>query len=279
MIVALAVVVGFIAGRVSWFLLRPMFAADLFRRENHRGVGVPVGAGLVLVVAALGVEAVRAVAAAADVGSLTAAPAHRISVILLAASLGLLGLVDDLAGTGDARGFRGHVSALAGGRLSTGGLKLVGGAAASLVAVAPIAGRSVGRLVLGAALVALSANLGNLFDRRPGRTTKVGLVLFAVLAVATLGDGHLTGVAVVAGAAAALLLDDLHEHLMLGDTGANVVGGVLGFGVVVACTPRVWAVVLVVVALLNLISERVSFTRVIDSVPPLRAFDQWGQRS
>jgi hypothetical protein len=75
-----------------------------------------------------------------------------------------------------------------------------------------------------------------------------------------------------------LLLDDLHERLMLGDTGANVVGGVLGLGVVVGCGAATCDVVLLVVAALNLAGEVVSFTRVIESVPPLRALDQAGRR-
>src|SRR5205814_770463 len=83
-------------------------------------------------------------------------------------------------------------------------------------AVGPAAGRSGGRLVADAALVALSANLGNLLDRAPGRTTKAGVAAFAALAVGTGGAHVLGGVAVVTGAALALLLDDLHERLMLG---------------------------------------------------------------
>jgi UDP-N-acetylmuramyl pentapeptide phosphotransferase/UDP-N-acetylglucosamine-1-phosphate transferase len=63
---------------------------------------------------------------------------------------------------------------------------------------------------------------------------------------------------------------------MLGDTGANVLGAAVGWGLVVAVgSAGEWAA-LVVVVLLNLVSERVSFTRVIDAVAPLRWFDRLG---
>ena len=64
---------------------------------------------------------------------------------------------------------------------------------------------------------------------------------------------------------------------MLGDAGANVLGAVLGLGVVITCSPGVRTVVLVLVAALNLASEWVSFSRVIAAVPPLRAADRWGR--
>lgn len=64
---------------------------------------------------------------------------------------------------------------------------------------------------------------------------------------------------------------------MLGDAGANVVGAALGLGVVLACSPGARNAVLLVVAALNLVSERVSFSRVIAATPPLRAADRWGR--
>ncbi|HVM02671.1 MAG TPA: hypothetical protein VM263_08370 [Acidimicrobiales bacterium] len=147
------------------------------------------------------------------------------------------------------------------------------------VAVAPRGGDpSAARLVADAALVALAANLGNLLDRRPGRAIKAGVAAFVVLAAATGAPGRLAAVAVVAGAAAGLLLDDLRERLMLGDTGANALGGAVGLGVVVACAPATRTAALAVVLALNLASEVVSFGRVIDAVPPLRAVDRWGRR-
>ena len=95
--------------------------------------------------------------------------------------------------------------------------------------------------------------------------------------LATGAEPELAGVALVVGAGAGLIMADLQERLMLGDAGANVLGAALGLGVVLACSPGVRTGVLVVVALLNLASERVSFSRVINAVPPLRAFDRIGR--
>jgi hypothetical protein len=157
-------------------------------------------------------------------------------------------------------------------------MKLVGGAAVALVVVAPVAGQSIGRLLADGALVAMAANLGNLLDRRPGRVIKVAGVTFVALALATGAAHALGGVAVVVGAALALLLDDLHERLMLGDTGANLLGGALGLGVVAVGSPVARLGVLGVLAVLNGLSEWVSFSGVIERVPPLRALDRAGRK-
>jgi hypothetical protein len=79
------------------------------------------------------------------------------------------------------------------------------------------------------------------------------------------------------GAAFALLPDDLSERLMLGDAGANVVGAILGLGVVLGRgqTTRITALVVLVVA--NIAAEIVSFSDIIERVPPLRWLDRLGQ--
>ena len=129
-------------------------------------------------------------------------------------------------------------------------------------------------------VVALSANLGNLFDRAPGRTAKVSLVAGAVLVAVTpaVDRPSLTGLVLVLGAGLGLLLPDLREELMLGDAGANVLGAALGLGVVLTTGALVQGIVLVVLVVLNLASERVSFSRVIDGFGPLRMLDRAGRR-
>ena len=77
----------------------------------------------------------------------------------------------------------------------------------------------------------------------------------------------------------ALLVGDLRERLMLGDAGANPIGAALGLAVVLSCAPLTRTCVMVVLLVLNLLSERFSFSSVIDRVSPLRGLDRWGRRA
>jgi UDP-GlcNAc:undecaprenyl-phosphate GlcNAc-1-phosphate transferase len=275
---AAAVLVGYLAARLGWLATRAVFGSPVLARSNYRGRSVATGVGVVITVAVLLVEGGRVTAAAFGVGDVAGLTTARAVVLLAALGFGVLGFLDDVAGTGGDRGFRGHLGAAAAGRLTTGMVKLLGGAVVALVAVAPVVGRSPGRLLADAVLVALSANLGNLLDRAPGRTIKAGVAAFVVLALAADRTANLGGVAVAVGAGLGLLLDDLHERLMLGDAGSNVLGAVLGLGLVLACGPVVRDLALVSVAFLNVLGEVVSFSRVIDAVAPLRALDRAGRR-
>ncbi|CAN5782246.1 hypothetical protein BH10ACT1_BH10ACT1_09700 [soil metagenome] len=266
---------GFAAA--AWLGASGLFASETFARRNVRGAEVPVAVGILAVLAAVAVQATFSVV---DVARDQAGGGGAARLLALAAALGfgLLGTIDDLAGDHGDKGFRGHVTALAHGRLTTGGLKLVGGGLVGLVVVGPLA-TDVGALLLGAALVALSANTANLFDRAPGRVTKVALVLAVVLvATASASDRPvLVGVAAVVGAVAGLLVFDLREHLMLGDAGANPLGAVLGFGVVATTGTATQIAVLAVLVLANVAGERVSFSAVIDRTPLLRRLDGVGR--
>lgn len=273
-----ALLLGAVAAYVVWQLLAPTFGSSLFLRENYRDRLVPTAAGVAVpVVVAIG-EAMRAVLAAAGFEPAQRAGPASAGLLVAVLGFGVVGLLDDLAGDGSSRGFRGHLGALGKGRLTTGGLKLAAGGAVAAAAVGVTRpGSGLARFLADALLVALAANLGNLFDRAPGRVIKVGSLAFAALVVATGAPTVLAPVALVAGAAVGLLGDDLQERLMLGDTGANALGAALGIGTVVAASPTSRTVVLVVLVAANVGSEFVSFSRVIDAVPPLRAFDRAGR--
>lgn len=273
----LAVAVGYLGGRLVWLAARPWFAQPAFARPNYRGAYIPTSAGLVLPLAMFLVEAGRSVVAAAGTGNAGPITGVRVLALVLVTGFCLLGTVDDMAGTGDHRGFRGHLAALASGQVTTGLFKLLGGAAVALVVVHPLVGDHLGRLLADAALVALAANLGNLLDRAPGRATKSGLAAFAVLAALGSVRPALAGVAVVVGAALALLGDELRERLMLGDAGANALGAALGFGAVASTGPATRTALLLAVLLLNAVGEVASFSRVIEAVGPLRRLDEAGR--
>ena len=64
---------------------------------------------------------------------------------------------------------------------------------------------------------------------------------------------------------------------MLGDTGANAAGALVGTALLERSGRRGRVVALVVLAALTLASEKVSFTAVIESTPGLRELDAWGR--
>jgi UDP-GlcNAc:undecaprenyl-phosphate GlcNAc-1-phosphate transferase len=279
-VIFVAAVLGVVAGGGLWLLGRSMWDEPALRRTNFRGAEVPVSVGILIPAATIVVEAGLRVAEAAGRHPAPGEMAGRSLALLAALGFGLLGTFDDLAAHGPERGFAGHLGSLARGRLTTGGLKLTVGGLLALVLSGSVVGSHLGRLLLGGAVIALAANLGNLFDRAPGRTTKVAVVAAVILA-ATASAGErpvLAGVVLVVAAGAGLLWFDLGEQLMLGDAGSNVLGAVLGLGLIMTTATVTQLVAVVVLAAANLASEWVSYGRVIDATPPLRALDRLGRR-
>jgi UDP-N-acetylmuramyl pentapeptide phosphotransferase/UDP-N-acetylglucosamine-1-phosphate transferase len=275
--VVLAAVVGLLAVRLLVYAGRDIVLAPALQRVNYRDRRLPTAAGILVVLAVLVVEAGRSTLGAFGVGDEPGVNPARPLILFACLGFGLLGFVDDLLGTGEDRGFRGHIRALASGRITTGLLKIVGGAAVAFVLASQDSFVSGKRLLSDAVLIALAANLGNLLDRAPGRVIKVGVLAWIPIIVVT-GTGAVgVALAPVMGAFIGLLGDDVREHLMLGDTGANVLGAVLGLAVVLDVSRGPRNVILVALIVLNLAAEIVSFSRVIERVPPLRWFDRLGR--
>ena len=279
MSVLLGVATGVLAARLLWMAAGGLFAVPVFERQNFRGRAVPTGVGALLALAVLVVEGGRALAAAAGIGSDSGPSSARVAVFVAVIGFAALGLLDDVAGTEGERGWRGHLRALSGGRLSAGGVKLLGGGALALVLASAIRpGAGLARLIADGALVALAANLANGFDTAPGRAVKAGLLAWVPLAVVA-GTGPVgVALAPVIGAAVGLLPEDLGERVMLGDAGANLLGAALGVGALLALGPGARVLALAVLALLNLAAELVSFSRLIDRTPVLRHLDRLGRR-
>jgi hypothetical protein len=199
------------------------------------------------------------------------------------------GLFDDWAGGDAIKGFSGHLKALVRGRITTGGLKFLGIGFLSLFLAISLyynGAASIPRVVLVTCTIALSANLLNLFDLRPGRAQKiysvglvVALVLIAVCGMVWLSAWDLGALALAGlGPLLAVWRFDLGEKGMLGDAGANSMGSFLGFLYATALPIWALAVVVAVLAVVNLLSERVSFTKIIEGNAVLSAMDAWGRK-
>lgn len=202
-------------------------------------------------------------------------PRERAASLLMIGAGALSGAYDDLGAArrehqGD-KGLRGHFAALRAGRPSGGVVKVAVIGAAS-VAAARITGARGPDVALRALAIAGSANAVNLLDLRPGRAAKAVLAVGGPLLLGRYGGAA----AAAAGAAAGALPADLRERSMLGDTGANALGGLLG--VRLALLP-LWARLAAAAAAagLSVVSERVSFSAVIADTPWLAAADRWGR--
>ena len=219
-------------------------SGSVWIRPNHAGSAVTLAEGPVAVVATLTGVLLTSLLPRGSVRVQSA-------VAMAAVGSGALGAYDDLHGTARAKGFRGHLAALRSGTITSGVIKVAGVGASAAVASWILgrrrscgpAARLAGGLV-DTALIAGTANFINLCDLRPGRAAKVAIMLSVGFA------GR--GAAPVLGAAAAT--------------------------VAAASLPLPMKVMaLFVVAALNLASERVSFTAVIDRSPLLRWLDQLGR--
>jgi UDP-N-acetylmuramyl pentapeptide phosphotransferase/UDP-N-acetylglucosamine-1-phosphate transferase len=222
-----------------------------------------------------------ALAASATAAAVLGAPrGDRAAAAVVGAVSGLVGGYDDLAGARPEqardKGLAGHLAALKAGRVSSGAVKVAGiGAAAAVAAVLRQRSReSLLDGVLTTGLVAGTANLLNLLDLRPGRAGKAGALAAAVLLCGPSG-GLVAG---PLGATAALLPDDLGERVMLGDSGANAIGALLGLRLASVPGRASRTGLLAGIVALTLASEKVSFTKVIEATPGLRELDRLGRR-
>lgn len=277
-IALLGVTIGFLTGRMLWMAMRTAWSRPPLLRENFQGASIPTATGIVIAMTLIGIESLRMIAGSLGLGDAPGLSSFRAAAIVVVVGFAMLGLLDDLVGTSNNKGFSGHVRGLLNGELTSGGIKLIGGGAIALVAAGLTGDRGIGWLLVDAAIIALSANFINLLDVRPGRAGKMSVFLGVVLLVAAAGDRTLIPLAIVIGAAAALLFDDLRERLMLGDTGANALGAMVGLGFIAygSSSTRIGALVLLIG--LNVLSEFVSFSRLIDRFGPFRILDNLGRR-
>jgi UDP-GlcNAc:undecaprenyl-phosphate GlcNAc-1-phosphate transferase len=228
------------------------------RRANYRGRKVLFPLGLVLVLTA---------------GFTLTAGLNRWLVFLC--GVGYLGLLDDLAG-GSARGWREHGLAVARGELSTGAIKAVGTVALAAYAVAGTDASGVA-FVCELLVLALAAHLGNLLDTRPGRPEKALAIVAAAVCLASWSFGPLEPIAALLPAVAACAWLTLRERAMLGDTGASLIGGMIGVLLVTTLSASGTGIVLVVLIAISLYGEFRSISAAIERVPLLYRLDSFGR--
>jgi len=275
-------------------------------RRNYRGRPVAFPAGIGIVASAL--VALIPLALIDELGDSNVFRADSGPVLAYVLGIALLGLLDDLVGSGalagvgdgaarpddlatvgdgvdqpgDAagrpRGWRGHARTTLSGGFSTGALKAAGSLGIALFVLSG-RGLSAGEYLLAVALLVLATNLFNLLDLRPGRSAKALILLGAGLTIGSTDVHPLWTVGLFAGPVLVLLPLDLHERAMLGDTGSNVIGAVAGFWLVLTLSTLGQAIALGLIAIATVYGEFRSISELIERTPGLRQLDSLGRTS
>ncbi|WP_079910776.1 hypothetical protein [Paenibacillus sp. 32352] len=281
-----------------YFLGRALMPGWITFMENHRltdsnynGERIPTAGGLFIVmmflIHSLVVQGIAYGKPAAGSQGMNLALSNVYT--LGAVTVAFLGFLDDTVGNKTPKGFTGHWRLWKEHRVvSTGTVKAGGVAIAAMLFVlrgdtdlsAPW-----GWVALQWLCIVLAANGINLLDTRPGRAFKgFGALYLLAIAVMMLNDqGHRQDFLVmslpVLVSMALLLGADLKGQIMLGDTGANLLGFVLGCWIVQATGWKLQLLLLVGFILLHAITWRHSLSRLIDNHRWLSWLDSLGRES
>ena len=281
--------IGVCAG-LGYVLRRKRIKASQWERTNFHGVTVSLRGGVAM--------AGAAVASAAVASALSDQPRAALGGVVASLGGGLAGYIDDVdQGAHDggkvAKGLKGHLGALAHGQVTTGVIKIAGIGASALAASALVGskatsvGGKVADLALNTVLIAGTANLANLLDLRPGRALKATVLVatplsyFSCAAAKTPASPASAQRLLASGlnaAAITALVEDLQETTMLGDTGANAAGALLGTSLAANDSWKLRLGTALGVVGLILASEKVSFSKVIAANPALNWLDQLWRR-
>lgn len=176
------------------------------------------------------------------------------------------------------KGFKGHLGALKHGQVTSGLLKIgvIGLGSVAAAATLP-SGKGITRVSnigLNSLLIASTANLINLLDLRPGRALKA---IGAASAPFVANSDHGAQAAGLVATSLASMPSDLAGETMLGDLGANAVGAQLGVLLAASSPSPVRIAILATNVGLTYASEKVSFSKIIESNPVLSRIDSWGR--
>ena len=279
-----------VCASLGYVLRRKRIKASQWERTNFHGVTVSLRGGVAM--------AGASVASAAVASALSDQPRAALGGLVASLGGGLAGYIDDVdQGAHDggkvAKGLKGHLGALAHGQVTTGVIKIAGIGASALAASALVGskatsvGGKVADLALNTVLIAGTANLANLLDLRPGRALKATVLVatplsyFSCAAAKTPASPASAQRLLASGlnaAAITALVEDLQETTMLGDTGANAAGALLGTSLAANDSWKLRLGTALGVVGLILASEKVSFSKVIAANPALNWLDQLWRR-
>lgn len=190
-------------------------------------------------------------------------------------SMFFAGILDDIIGNRDVSGLKGHFKSLLNGKLTTGGFKaLLGGFIGLVISIA--ISKNIYDIVINTLIIALSTNLMNLLDLRPGRAIK-GYLVISIVLLFTLGEYTRNLLLLIFPNVIAYFNQDLKAKAMMGDTGSNVLGISIGILFVMGYSLKVRLIWLAFLIFIHILTEKYSLTKIIENNKFLNFIDKLGR--
>lgn len=201
------------------------------------------------------------------------------SYIYFTLVIGATGFLDDICGDKNAQGLKGHFNALLKGDITTGIIKVVVITLSAILIILKQNNFSFFADLIDIGIIVLMTNLLNLLDLRPGRSIKFFLLVSVFVFLLNKAESWLYFLPYYL-AILFYLPYELKENIMLGDTGANLLGFVLGYNLILLIGNISFkSIILGLILIMTLLSEKYSFNKIIKNNKVLNWIDQIGRIS
>ncbi len=190
--------------------------------------------------------------------------------------IGTTGLLDDICGDKQAQGFKGHFKSLLNGNLTTGIFKILITTLVSIFVLIELKIYNIPGIIINAGIIILTTNFLNLLDLRPARSIKAFIgISFLLIMINISSIIYFLPFFIVL---VFYLPYELQAKIMLGDSGANLLGAILGFNtIIIIDTLIIKFIVLLFLLFLNLLSEKYSYSSIIEKNFILSWIDRLGR--
>lgn len=267
-------IIMLLVGMVTTYVVMPFFRNMLISsnviRPNYKNDMIPVSMGLVFLPTIV-INSIILVYFTDNYSNLVYTFMYLFGLI----SMCLVGILDDIVGNRDVSGLKGHFKSLFKGNLTTGGFKALFGGFVGLVISVAIS-KNIVDICINTLIIALSTNLMNLLDLRPGRAIKVYLVIIITLLL-TLAGYSKGLVLILLPCVIVYFFDDLKAKAMMGDTGSNVLGISIGILIAIGYARPIRIGWLVFLVFIHILTEKYSLTKIIENNKVLNFIDKLGR--
>ncbi|MBS4536223.1 hypothetical protein GOQ29_11405 [Clostridium sp. D2Q-14] len=198
---------------------------------------------------------------------------NMIIIILCGSLVSFMGILDDFLGN-DSKGLKEHLLEFLNGKITTGFLKIILGFISSIF-TSYLFYNNFCMFFLDVFIICLSINTLNLLDVTPGRALKFFYIISLFILILTSYNNYDVLIIMIIGSSLAYFPLDIKGKSMLGDIGANLLGFYLGVSLIINNINKF--VIVFILLILNLLSEKISLSYIIKNNKILNYIDYLGR--